>query len=60
MATTYPSRIFPSGDATTLYVTIPAADLSASQFPFDADDDVTITIDGDRLIMTEANEGGDE
>lgn len=52
MVTTHSSRIFRSGDATTLYVTIPAELVSDSQFPFDVDDRVTVTIDGDRLIIT--------
>lgn len=56
MTSTKPSRIFASGDATTLYVTIPAGIVSDSQFPFDADDDVRVTIDGDRLVVT-AEEG---
>jgi RNase P/RNase MRP subunit p29 len=59
MATTHPSRIFASGDATTLYVTIPAQIVSDSQFPFDADDGVTVAIDGERLVVTEASEEAD-
>lgn len=52
MATSHPSRIFDSGPATTLYVTIPAQVVSDSQFPFEADDAVTVTIDEDRLVIT--------
>jgi hypothetical protein len=52
MTTTHPSRLFASGTANTLYATIPAQLVTDSQFPFDADDLVTITIDGDRLIIT--------
>ncbi|MFB6300647.1 MAG: hypothetical protein ABEH65_10345 [Halobacteriales archaeon] len=52
MTTTHPSRIFSSGDATTLYVTIPAAIVSDSQFPFAVDEAVTVTIDGDQLRIT--------
>lgn len=52
MAITHSSRIFEAGDATTLYVTIPAGIVSDSQFPFTADDAVTVTIDGDRLLIT--------
>lgn len=52
MAATHPSRIFANGTATTLYVTIPAEVVSDSQFPFDVDDDVIITIDGNRLVVT--------
>lgn len=52
MTTTQDSRIFASGPATTLYVTIPARLASDSQFPFEVDDDVTITIDGEKLVIT--------
>lgn len=52
MTTTHPSRLFTSGDATTLYATIPAALVADSQFPFDADDPVTVSIDGDSLVIT--------
>jgi virulence-associated protein VagC len=52
MTTSHPSRLFASGTANTLYATIPAQLVTDSQFPFDADDLVTVTIDGDRLIIT--------
>lgn len=52
MTSTQPSRIFKSGTATTLYVTIPAEVVTDSQFPFEVDDEVTVTIDEDRLIVT--------
>lgn len=52
MTTSKPSRIFDSGPAKTLYLTIPAQVVSDSQFPFEADDHVRVTIDGDRLIAT--------
>lgn len=52
MVDTHPSRIFASGDATTLYVTMPAEVVSDSQFPFDVDDDVIVTIDDDRLVVS--------
>lgn len=52
MVDTHPSRIFASGDATTLYVTIPAQVVADSQFAFEPDDDVSVSIDGDRLIVT--------
>lgn len=52
MATTETSRIFKSGDANTLYVTIPAAVASDSQFPFEAEENVVVAIDDDRLIIT--------
>ena len=52
MVDTHPSRIFASGDATTLYVTIPAQVVADSQFPFEPDDDVSVSIDGNRLIIT--------
>lgn len=60
MVTTHSSRIFQSGDATTLYVTIPAELVSDSQFPFDVDDRVTVTIDGDLLVITDNAEATDE
>lgn len=60
MADTHSSRIFRSGDATTLYVTIPAEVVSDSQFPFDADQAVTVTIDGDELIVSKRTEETDE
>lgn len=56
MATSKSSRIFDSGHANTLYLTIPAQVVSDSQFPFDADDDVRVTIDGDHLIVTPEEE----
>lgn len=52
MAASHDSRIFNSGDATTLYVTIPARVVADSKFPFEADDTVTVTIDGDQLIIS--------
>ena len=57
MAATHPSRVFRSGDASTLYVTIPANVVSDSQFPFDADQAVVVAIDGDRLVVS-AGDGG--
>jgi hypothetical protein len=54
MTTTRSSRIFASGDATTLYVTIPADVVADSQFPFAADETVTVSIDGDSLVVTGA------
>ena len=56
MVDTRQSRIFTSGNATTLYVTVPADVVSDSQFPFDADDDVVVTIDDDRLLVTPAED----
>lgn len=60
MATVHPSRIFNSGDATTLYVTIPAQVVADSQFPFETDDDVTVRIDGDQLVIAPTTEESDE
>lgn len=54
MTTAHSSRIFASGDATTLYVTIPAGVVTDSQFPFEADDEVTVSIEGDRIVVTAA------
>lgn len=52
MTTSHSSRLFASGTANTLYATIPAEIVTDSQFPFEADDAVTVTIDGDRLVIT--------
>lgn len=52
MTTLHPSRLFASGNANTLYATIPAQLVTDSQFPFDADDPITISIDGDHLVIT--------
>lgn len=52
MTTSHSSRLFASGTASTLYATIPAEIVTDSQFPFEADDAITVTIDGDRLIIT--------
>jgi hypothetical protein len=60
MATSRPSRIFPSGDATTLYVTIPAQVVVDSQFPFDTDDAVIVIIDGSQLVVAPVTNGTNE
>jgi virulence-associated protein VagC len=60
MATSHDSRIFASGTATTLYVTVPAQVVSDSQFPFETDDAVTVTIDDDQLVITPNSEQSDE
>ncbi len=52
MTTTHPSRIFPNGTATTLYVTIPAQIVTDSRFPFEADDPVTVTVKDESLVIT--------
>lgn len=52
MTNSHPSRLFESGTANTLYATIPAQLVTDSQFPFDADDAIRVTIDDDRLIIT--------
>lgn len=52
MTTTKRSRIFSSGNATTLYLTLPAAVVSDSQFPFAPDDAVQVIIDGETLQIT--------
>lgn len=59
MTTSHQSRVFASGNATTLYVTIPAQIVSDSQFPFKTDDEVTVTIDGDNLLITPTKDGDD-
>lgn len=60
MVDTHPRRIFRSGDATTLYVASPAEAASDSQFPFEADDEITVTIEWNRLVVTENTEGTDK
>lgn len=57
MVATHPSRVFRSGDASTLYVTIPADVVSDSQFPFEADQAVVVAIEGDRLVVTPEDGG---
>jgi pyruvate/2-oxoglutarate/acetoin dehydrogenase E1 component len=52
MATSHDSRIFHSGTASTLFVTIPARVVAASQFPFEADDAVTVSIDDAHPVIT--------
>ena len=52
MVTAHDGRIFASGNATTLYVTIPAQVASGSQFSFEADDAVTVTIDGNGTVKS--------
>jgi virulence-associated protein VagC len=59
MAHSHDSRIFASGTATTLFVTIPAQVVSDSQFPFRADDAVTVTIEDDRLVITPSEDESD-
>lgn len=60
MTLSKPSRMFASGDANTLFLTLPAAIVSDSQFPFAADDTVQITIDGDSLQITPIPEHSEE
>lgn len=57
MAQSHPSRIFDSGTASTLYVTIPAQVAADSQFPFEADDAVVVEIDGDALRVIAPEDG---
>lgn len=59
MTRTHRSRVFASGSANTLYLTIPAAVTSDSQFPFAADDDVTVSIDDGRLVVRHTDDGED-
>lgn len=59
MPTSHLSRIFASGSATTLYVTISAQIVSDSPFPFEADDTVTVPIDDNQLVITPNSEGAD-
>lgn len=56
MVTIHLSHIFASDDATMLYITIPVQIVSDSQFPVDADDDISVTINDERLVVTEASE----
>lgn len=59
MSTTHQTRLFQSGTATTLYLTIPARIVADSQFPFDVDQPVTVTIDGSNLLVTSSDDGAD-
>lgn len=59
MTTTKSSRIFASGDANTLYLTLPAAIVSDSQFPFAADDIVRISIENGDIRVTADSTAGD-
>lgn len=52
MTRSHRSRIFPNGPASTLYVTIPAQVASDSQFPFAPEDEVVVSIDGDRVVVS--------
>lgn len=52
MTTTHPSRIFNNGTANTLFVTIPADIVSDSQFPFEPDDSVIVSIENGQLIVS--------
>lgn len=59
MTTSHSSRLFTSGNANTLYATIPARIVTDSRFPFEVDDAITVTIDGDHLIITADTKPGD-
>lgn len=59
MPTSQPSCIFDSGTATTLYVTVPARIATDSQFPFEADDDVEVRIEDERLVIAPREEGSE-
>lgn len=52
-------RLFKSGEANTLYASIPSAVASDSAFPFEEDETVTVHIEGDelRVIPTEEEDG---
>ena len=56
MAQQHTSRIFASGTASTLYLTIPAQIVTDSQFPFEEDDEVVVAIEGSNLTVTPVNE----
>ncbi len=57
MTTSHSSRLFESGTANTLYATIPAQLVTDSQFPFEPDDAIRVSIDGDRLIIAPDRDG---
>ncbi|EMA63679.1 hypothetical protein [Halorubrum lipolyticum] len=54
MTLTKPSRVFASADANTLSLTLPAAVVSDSQFPFEADETIQVTIEGNSLRVSPA------
>lgn len=55
-------RVFSSGEAETLYVSIPSAVATDSAFPFEEGETVTVSIEGDevRVTSTEEEEGKSE
>lgn len=54
-------RVFSSGKAKTLYVSIPSAVVSDSTFPFEEGETVTIRIENEELRVTPTDEAtGDE
>lgn len=53
-------RIFRSGEANTLYVSIPSVVATDSAFPFEEDASVTISIEGDGIRITPTDEATDQ
>lgn len=49
-------RIFSSGEAATLYVSISSAVATDSTFPFEEGETVTVNIEGDQLRITSNDE----
>lgn len=51
-------RVFSSGEAETLYVSIPSAVATDSAFPFEEGETVTVSIEGDEVRVTSTDEEG--
>lgn len=49
-------RVFRSGEANTLYVSIPATVVTDSAFPFEESESVTVHVKGDGLRITSADD----
>lgn len=45
-------RVFRSGEANTLYISIPSAVACDSAFPFDEGQEVTVSIEDDKLVIS--------
>lgn len=58
MRTTRTNRIFESGEANSPFVTVSAAIVSDSHFPFQADGTVSVEIDRGRLVVAPTGAAG--
>lgn len=53
-------RVFSSGEANTLYVSIPSVVVKDSAFPFEEGETVQVSIDDGGIRITSADEATDE